>query len=116
MIRRPPRSTQSRSSAASDVYKRQVFALTQDVDGNDLTRAIHAEWANRELDGPPRFEPPAAWRSRFGPLARKTPACTVTTFDEAASLVTAFLAPPMARSAGRRRWVAAEGAWRPLPA
>src|SRR5680860_1911530 len=29
MIRRPPRSTQSRSSAASDVYKRQVmlFAL-----------------------------------------------------------------------------------------
>src|SRR5680860_1922835 len=26
MIRRPPRSTQSRSSAASDVYKRQVMA------------------------------------------------------------------------------------------
>src|SRR5450756_3114237 len=25
MIRRPPRSTQSRSSAASDVYKRQEF-------------------------------------------------------------------------------------------
>src|SRR5450756_3185948 len=25
MIRRPPRSTQSRSSAASDVYKRQVI-------------------------------------------------------------------------------------------
>ena len=27
MIRRPPRSTQSRSSAASDVYKRQIFSL-----------------------------------------------------------------------------------------
>ena len=27
MIRRPPRSTLDRSSAASDVYKRQVFAL-----------------------------------------------------------------------------------------
>src|SRR5680860_1888747 len=27
MIRRPPRSTQSRSSAASDVYKRQPAAL-----------------------------------------------------------------------------------------
>src|SRR5450756_2105502 len=27
MIRRPPRSTQSRSSAASDVYKRQGLAL-----------------------------------------------------------------------------------------
>src|SRR5450756_931765 len=29
MIRRPPRSTQSRSSAASDVYKRQVPRLLQ---------------------------------------------------------------------------------------
>src|SRR5450756_3121167 len=28
MIRRPPRSTQSRSSAASDVYKRQFHDLT----------------------------------------------------------------------------------------
>src|SRR5450756_3192010 len=27
MIRRPPKSTQSRSSAASDVYKRQVHAF-----------------------------------------------------------------------------------------
>src|SRR5665809_162804 len=29
MIRRPPRSTQSRSSAASDVYKRQVVPLVE---------------------------------------------------------------------------------------
>ena len=28
MIRRPPRSTQSRSSAASDVYKRQIYEPT----------------------------------------------------------------------------------------
>src|SRR5680860_644173 len=28
MIRRPPRSTQSRSSAASDVYKRQEVIIT----------------------------------------------------------------------------------------
>src|SRR5450756_3158566 len=31
MIRRPPRSTQSRSSAASDVYKRQVMYLVANV-------------------------------------------------------------------------------------
>src|SRR5450756_2413787 len=31
MIRRPPRSTQSRSSAASDVYKRQVLELEGDA-------------------------------------------------------------------------------------
>ena len=29
MIRRPPRSTQSRSSAASDVYKRQILHLVK---------------------------------------------------------------------------------------
>src|SRR5680860_922436 len=29
MIRRPPRSTQSRSSAASDVYKRQALSLAR---------------------------------------------------------------------------------------
>src|SRR5450756_3216060 len=31
MIRRPPRSTQSRSSAASDVYKRQMDTLLEDI-------------------------------------------------------------------------------------
>src|SRR5659263_82521 len=33
MIRRPPRSTQSRSSAASDVYKRQPLLLLYIFDG-----------------------------------------------------------------------------------
>eukprot|EP01016_Furgasonia_blochmanni_P032755 TRINITY_DN33808_c0_g1_i1.p1 TRINITY_DN33808_c0_g1~~TRINITY_DN33808_c0_g1_i1.p1 ORF type:complete len:113 (+),score=12.56 TRINITY_DN33808_c0_g1_i1:12-350(+) len=32
MTRRPPRSTQSRSSAASDVYKRQVFIYPTIID------------------------------------------------------------------------------------
>ena len=35
MIRRPPRSTQSRSSAASDVYKRQTYDYDEK---NNLTR------------------------------------------------------------------------------
>src|SRR5450756_3107549 len=34
MIRRPPRSTQSRSSAASDVYKRQVGHMRVVPDGH----------------------------------------------------------------------------------
>src|SRR5450756_1348108 len=33
MIRRPPRSTQSRSSAASDVYKRQVQHMARRLGG-----------------------------------------------------------------------------------
>src|SRR5450756_276711 len=35
MIRRPPRSTQSRSSAASDVYKRQEFGKIE-IDSKTL--------------------------------------------------------------------------------
>src|SRR5450756_1211661 len=38
MIRRPPRSTQSRSSAASDVYKRQLADSRHDDDGDVLGR------------------------------------------------------------------------------
>src|SRR5680860_1678527 len=48
MIRRPPRSTQSRSSAASDVYKRQAFtisgpsaAITGDTKKTDVTCAFN---------------------------------------------------------------------------
>src|SRR5450756_3150484 len=42
MIRRPPRSTQSRSSAASDVYKRQGFGRADASDVNGLAREIPA--------------------------------------------------------------------------
>src|SRR5665809_9409 len=46
MIRRPPRSTQSRSSAASDVYKRQA-QLKQKVLDSDLTvpQLVATAWA-----------------------------------------------------------------------
>src|SRR5450756_1765836 len=40
MIRRPPRSTQSRSSAASDVYKRQLVDARQ---APGLVRVAHAQ-------------------------------------------------------------------------
>src|SRR5665811_2634184 len=36
MIRRPPRSTRVRSSAASDVYKRQIHQFADDVRARDL--------------------------------------------------------------------------------
>src|SRR5450756_1313191 len=49
MIRRPPRSTQSRSSAASDVYKRQL----QDDAGHGQLRADQAGEQNaRHADLP----------------------------------------------------------------
>ena len=40
MIRRPPRSTLDRSSAASDVYKRQIFGAELDI-GAQAARVLH---------------------------------------------------------------------------
>src|SRR5450756_2720710 len=46
MIRRPPRSTQSRSSAASDVYKRQAIESV-------IAGEVHAGASRGFLVGPP---------------------------------------------------------------
>src|SRR5665811_2607430 len=45
MIRRPPRSTRVRSSAASDVYKRQAFR-------RDLLQSRDQRWAIARNDEP----------------------------------------------------------------
>src|SRR5450756_2415848 len=54
MIRRPPRSTQSRSSAASDVYKRQVYRGLTVEDHLAMARSLHPgfdeQYACRRLD------------------------------------------------------------------
>eukprot|EP00826_Nyctotherus_ovalis_P058818 TRINITY_DN8122_c0_g1_i3.p1 TRINITY_DN8122_c0_g1~~TRINITY_DN8122_c0_g1_i3.p1 ORF type:complete len:160 (-),score=44.32 TRINITY_DN8122_c0_g1_i3:171-623(-) len=48
MIRRPPRSTQSRSSAASDVYKRQLYAQY----GNGNLQILHSKTHGRTFEQP----------------------------------------------------------------
>src|SRR5678809_1006508 len=40
MIRRPPRSTLDRSSAASDVYKRQTRFEAEELEGRELRRRV----------------------------------------------------------------------------
>src|SRR5450756_1204805 len=64
MIRRPPRSTQSRSSAASDVYKRQVLSRAGRWAG--LSRG-HLRLANRFFD---RFGLWAVLVGRLLPIVR----------------------------------------------
>src|SRR5680860_1727789 len=54
MIRRPPRSTQSRSSAASDVYKRQVMRTLHDNDVQTERPLLIVDWTNEEGS---RFSP-----------------------------------------------------------
>src|SRR5450756_2124440 len=55
MIRRPPRSTQSRSSAASDVYKRQrhrsadLFVRTQTNGSRTYLLIVDNEWVDGKV-------------------------------------------------------------------
>src|SRR5450756_250748 len=65
MIRRPPRSTQSRSSAASDVYKRQGFSLEDVKAAGGIVKVAtplmeYRKWEKGKLraDGQPGFETP----------------------------------------------------------
>src|SRR5680860_1909441 len=51
MIRRPPRSTQSRSSAASDVYKRQAYSRRADEE--DVGRLGHEAQGGQLVDQGP---------------------------------------------------------------
>src|SRR5450756_3126436 len=51
MIRRPPRSTQSRSSAASDVYKRQVYVNVHTVGYASVTTIAHYKTTNHKKSG-----------------------------------------------------------------
>ena len=53
MIRRPPRSTQSRSSAASDVYKRQLEDLfeSQELKNRQVDAGMEAQSALVRADG-----------------------------------------------------------------
>ena len=50
MIRRPPRSTLDRSSAASDVYKRQV-ADNVDLERDAVREEPHTEAGDEQQDG-----------------------------------------------------------------
>eukprot|EP00656_Telonema_subtile_P027674 TRINITY_DN29806_c0_g1_i1.p1 TRINITY_DN29806_c0_g1~~TRINITY_DN29806_c0_g1_i1.p1 ORF type:complete len:106 (+),score=29.38 TRINITY_DN29806_c0_g1_i1:1-318(+) len=58
MVRRPPRSTLSSSSAASDVYKRQGFGSFQPSlhRGGAAPGLVHAQWAANEVQAPEESE------------------------------------------------------------
>src|SRR5659263_401337 len=55
MIRRPPRSTQSRSSAASDVYKRQeskeCYELFKDIEKEQGLEPTHCKSVQKTMVG-----------------------------------------------------------------
>src|SRR5680860_813484 len=77
MIRRPPRSTQSRSSAASDVYKRQTRLRRCDQPSHHAPLFSHlpaTEAYRGQSDARPVLAPPSSLPlSRLFPLLKQLP-------------------------------------------
>ncbi|MBB2925560.1 nucleotidyl transferase AbiEii/AbiGii toxin family protein [Cellulomonas cellasea] len=100
------------SSRVRDLVDLVVLTSAQDIDGSALIAAVYGEWEHRGLPGVPVFAPPPAWERLYPPLARKVPACAhATSFDDALTLVSAFLQPVLDRSAASRRWSANYRIW-----
>src|SRR5450756_3234380 len=73
MIRRPPRSTQSRSSAASDVYKRQVceVPLVRVVEVCGVGCGVKIDGTDE--DGEPPLQAATATAMSMAPAAERAP-------------------------------------------
>src|SRR5678815_3361947 len=85
MIRRPPRSTLDRSSAASDVYKRQRGPLSkrQVLRSPALISACPKAGCHAVLAFLSKRYPPLRGRSptRYSPVCHSVTPCGVTAFD-----------------------------------
>src|SRR5665811_1405262 len=71
MIRRPPRSTRVRSSAASDVYKRQLQSSGVQKQRGDSASPPEIAVSSRESIDPAATEPPHHQRLFVSPLVRR---------------------------------------------
>src|SRR5664280_2327226 len=103
MIRRPPRSTLSSSSAASDVYKRQGLGAAATPASGRMRRVASIALATTSL----RIVPPAALPAcRRGPRRRRPPIRSAQVGDE--PLASQWLSP-----FGQVSWLADRGHWLP---
>src|SRR5450756_1079357 len=106
MIRRPPRSTQSRSSAASDVYKRQALHPVRQ-DAHQLRSQAHPlprRLPGRALRGDARGgrrHPAQGDAPIDGPLLLESPVRTAVLGFLIAAVMVYLLTPLMARLAQR---------------
>src|SRR5450756_3170018 len=93
MIRRPPRSTQSRSSAASDVYKRQASGIAGAALGlSYLLRAIGDSSSGQRLQWLSWLSP-IGWGQQVRPFAGERWWVMTLLFGVAVALAAGAYAP-----------------------
>src|SRR5680860_1891271 len=74
MIRRPPRSTQSRSSAASDVYKRQLEneGITNSIKEGFLFTLLSSARSMHDILFPNKIDQRATFENQFKGMTLKS--------------------------------------------
>ena len=93
-----------RSTRVRDMADLVLFATHKFVDGADLHRAIATEWAYREFEGDPQFDPPEEWRPAYATMVRDLDVINYKTFDTARDLLARFLDPALSGEADGYRW------------
>lgn len=100
------------SSREKDLVDLVVLAVTHDIDGTALTRAIVTETRRRRMDPIDRFVVPVEWGAAYARMARSVPYCADrTSIDAASELVAALIDPALDGTAIGRTWSSDEREW-----
>lgn len=100
------------SSREKDLVDLVVLAVTHDVDGDELTRAIATETRRRRMDPILRFSVPVEWGAAYSKLARTIPHCIgFEHVDSASRFVSSMIDPALNDEANGRLWRSDDRAW-----
>lgn len=100
------------SSREKDLVDLVVLAVTHDLDGTALARALVTEFARRQMSVPDRFAVPASWgRGHRKQSAGISHCAEHPTVEHAQNLVAQLIDPALKDSVAGQTWVAANRIW-----
>lgn len=100
------------STREKDLVDLVVFAVTQQIDSDALSRAIRMEAARRKLPEFAAFTIPERWGRAYAKLARETPACSAhPTVQSVEELMNRFLGAVLGGVVKGALWDPALQAW-----
>lgn len=100
------------SSREKDLVDIVVFAVTQNVEGAALIRAIETERRRRNLMSFKRFVVPRVWGAGYVAQSRHVPHCAdYSTIDLAAGLAARLIDPALTGEVQGMHWYAADQRW-----
>lgn len=100
------------SSREKDLVDLVVLAMSEDIEGDALHRAIESERRVRSLEPFTALSTPPGWGAKYAKLARSVPLCAdFPAVELAAALMREFIDPVMSDSARGKTWRHAARRW-----